>query len=134
MPHGFPKTTDAPASRALMNYKLLRGASILVPVLFTVFALGSFLLYRKTGAGEQFSKETIPLLALLVVATFLSVISLCFFIVFDIIHVVKRRSLTAAEKIGWICAIAFPLLNVITIPIFGFIFYNEDRKSDHSQG
>ena len=117
-----------------MNYKLLRGASILVPVLFTVFALGLFFLYRKTGAGEQYSKETIPLLALLIVATFLSVISLCFFIVFDIIHVVKRRSLTAGEKIGWICAIAFPLLNVITIPIFGFIFYNEDRKSDHSQG
>ena len=108
-----------------MNFKWLRGASLLTPVLLVVFSVTLFFLLRRPSPDEPISADVVPFVALTGIALFLSIVTMCFFIVFDIIQIAKRRSLSGAAKAGWIVALL--VCGLLAVPVYGLLNFKESR-------
>lgn len=106
-----------------MNFRWLRGASVIVPILIIVFGVTLYFLARKNGPDDQLNTDMIPYIALSGLALFLCLVAMMFFIVFDIIQIAKRRSFSGVAKAGWICAVLF--LSIIAVPVYGLTYFKE---------
>lgn len=109
-----------------MNYKMLRGASLLLPILGVALTVAIYFMMRREAPSDPISENFIPWIALSGIATFICIVGILFFVVYDIIHVARRHSLSLEIKIAWACALFF--LNIITIPVYGFIYFRDDGR------
>lgn len=109
-----------------MNYKMLRGASILLPILGILFAAAIYFMARRESPADPIPDYLLPWIALSGIATFLCLIGILFFVIYDIIHVARRRSIPFGTKIAWACALFF--LNIVTVPAYGLIYFRDDGR------
>jgi hypothetical protein len=112
-----------------MNYRMLRGASILLPVLGIVLTVAIYFMMRREAPADPIPEEFIPWIALSGIATFICLVGVLFFVVYDIIHVARRHSLPFGVKIAWACAIFF--LSIISIPVYGLVYFRDDGRHAH---
>jgi len=78
----------------------------------TVFIMLSFV-----NPDDEIPVALRPIVVIALILEFLSVFGVCFFIIYDIIHIVRNKTFSSGAKVGWICAIWF--LNVFAIPVYG---------------
>jgi hypothetical protein len=112
-----------------MNYRMLRGASILLPILGIALTIAIYYMARRETPTDPMPDHLLPWIALSGIGTLLCVIGILFFVVYDIIHVARRQSLPFGAKIAWACAIFF--LSIVTVPVYGLIYFRDDSKYAH---
>ena len=102
-----------------MKQKLLGIGSVIFPIYVIAAMVALIVLAPNIEPDARIPERLIPLFAAGMIFLFISVIGIWFFIIYDIIHTAKNKSLSGGAKACWIIAIWF--LNIIIIPIYWFV-------------
>ena len=108
-----------------MNRFLVIGSIVFPAYLFMMILAVLLLAVFGEDMEEELPPEYIMPVILALVLELISVAGLWFFIIYDIIHVVRNDRLSRGIKAAWICAIY--CLNIFSIPIYALKYFRKPK-------
>lgn len=103
-----------------MKIQILKALSLVFPLML-ISSFFVMLILALIWPANDIPSVLKPLLIFLFLIALISVIGIWFFIIYEIIHIVKNRKFSDNAKAGWIFAVWF--LNIFVIPIYAYKYF-----------